>query len=626
MASNVSQDPQRDQQLQNPMTAHSASTNRMYAGYSAPNSNMLAPVGLPQAPQNQGLQPTFNGFVSSTQDAILLFQACLNGVLQQVSRRPHDRERSFLIKSGSIFIFNEGSSGIKRWTDGIAWSPSRILGNFLVYRELEKPFAPGEKKRATRRRRAKKKGEPYHMSDAPDVMEHREMQVAAAAAASASSNPSLRPNERGPGGDVDAERALVGSLVDSYGFKEGGLIKKTLSVTINDVHHHLVSYYRPEDVVNGSLKCPSDFPYLKELHISPELTQRQNFRIPPDGSAGIERVVIPQSGGQSQSHGHSGMYQGAAAPYGEGYGKNFFGGASNSIVGPGGYHQPTAPVQQPYAGYMSQGGAVAPNMYGNIKPDYYGSGTEYAGQSYGAAAGGAGAGGGGWYDAGHHDGAGGHLSQISPAQQSEYLRQQQNRRGSSVHNGMPQQPPYGGQAPQQQPPNLQRGQALPQPGPAQQPGGQGSNSQYERYQPGSGGAQYGGGNTYNAGRSGEYPNSGQPGGYQYSYGGSAGGGNASSGVGSNAAAGNANSSGGDGGSRPSTSEEGNWRGNWNGPGSANGSMPPQPPTGAQRGAPGFEGAGPASGSQQPSGSGEMGEWWNQSKPAAQAAAPTARGS
>jgi hypothetical protein len=32
---------------------------------------------------------------------------------------------------------------------------------------------------------------------------------------------------------------LVGSLVDSYGFKDSGLVKKTMSVTVLGVTHHL---------------------------------------------------------------------------------------------------------------------------------------------------------------------------------------------------------------------------------------------------------------------------------------------------------------------------------------------------------------------------------------------------
>lgn len=97
------------------------------------------------------LVPTFHGFVHNSMDGLVLFEACLSGKLHHVPRRPHDRERSSLIKSGSIFIYEENASGIKRWTDGVAWSPSRILGNFLIYRELEKPFPPGEKKRAMKR-------------------------------------------------------------------------------------------------------------------------------------------------------------------------------------------------------------------------------------------------------------------------------------------------------------------------------------------------------------------------------------------------------------------------------------------------------------------------------------------
>src|SRR5277367_6147845 len=113
------------------------------------------------------LSPTFYGHIASTQDALLLFEACLSGALNHVARRPHDRERASLIKSGNVFIYEEGASGIKRWTDGVPWSPSRILGNFLVYRELDKPLPPGEKKRANKKtsRQPTPPGEPYPRLD-----------------------------------------------------------------------------------------------------------------------------------------------------------------------------------------------------------------------------------------------------------------------------------------------------------------------------------------------------------------------------------------------------------------------------------------------------------------------------
>lgn len=49
-----------------------------------------------------------------------------------VNRRLKEDERKLMIKSGTIFIWDEKVAGMKRWTDGLLWSPSRILQNFLV--------------------------------------------------------------------------------------------------------------------------------------------------------------------------------------------------------------------------------------------------------------------------------------------------------------------------------------------------------------------------------------------------------------------------------------------------------------------------------------------------------------
>lgn len=51
--------------------------------------------------------------------------------MPKVKRRLRDDERK-AIRSGQVFVFDERESGIKRWTDGMLWSPSRILLNFLV--------------------------------------------------------------------------------------------------------------------------------------------------------------------------------------------------------------------------------------------------------------------------------------------------------------------------------------------------------------------------------------------------------------------------------------------------------------------------------------------------------------
>ena len=78
-----------------------------------------------------GIDPPFRGFIETTFDALLMFEAARRGMIPRVTRRLHDVER-LMVQSGGIFVFDEGESGIKRWTDGHVWSPSRILGNFLV--------------------------------------------------------------------------------------------------------------------------------------------------------------------------------------------------------------------------------------------------------------------------------------------------------------------------------------------------------------------------------------------------------------------------------------------------------------------------------------------------------------
>ncbi|KAJ2911132.1 Gluconate transport-inducing protein [Coemansia aciculifera] len=86
---------------------------------------------------------THTGYIDSTDDALLIFEACRLGILQRRTRRLCDSERR-LITSGSIFVWDENESGIKRWTDGKRWSPSRVSGCFLVYNELEPKTSSSE--------------------------------------------------------------------------------------------------------------------------------------------------------------------------------------------------------------------------------------------------------------------------------------------------------------------------------------------------------------------------------------------------------------------------------------------------------------------------------------------------
>jgi len=53
---------------------------------------------------------TFFGYIETTQDALLIFEGCRRGLIPRVSRRLQEKERR-MIRSGSVFVFDESESG-----------------------------------------------------------------------------------------------------------------------------------------------------------------------------------------------------------------------------------------------------------------------------------------------------------------------------------------------------------------------------------------------------------------------------------------------------------------------------------------------------------------------------------
>lgn len=239
-----------------------------------PKSSIPAPPRQLSSPGNSGLagscmQPTWKGFIHTTRDGLIILEACLQGLLSHIPRRPHDRERHNTITSGNIFVYEENASGIRRWTDGITWSPSRIMGNFLVYRELLDGHPPGEKKRAAKKR--KRGSDDLTSQQLPD-----------------------------PNGTTEEDRQLIGSLsLESYNFKPGGLAKKTLSIEVRGIRHHIISYYRVEDVKHGHYHRPTEDPYLCKVEPRAELVENPGFKSPvEDRDDKIGGMASPQT--QSQ--------------------------------------------------------------------------------------------------------------------------------------------------------------------------------------------------------------------------------------------------------------------------------------------------------------------------------------
>lgn len=157
-------------------------------------------------PPNTWTEPPWSGWIETTGDALLILEAARRGLIPRVTRRLVDSERK-MITSGSVFVFDEDESGIKRWTDGFFWSPSRILGNFLLYRETEKRGAGHRSARVER----ETVPEPYDNN----VKTENGQSL---------SRPKSETTRLGI--DRQRERSLVGSLTNSYKFKPGGMMKK----------------------------------------------------------------------------------------------------------------------------------------------------------------------------------------------------------------------------------------------------------------------------------------------------------------------------------------------------------------------------------------------------------------
>lgn len=250
-----------------------------------------APAMPPSPPNSASLDPPFRGYIETTYDALLVFEAARRGMIPRVTRRLIERERG-MVQSGAVFVFDEHESGIKRWTDGLIWSPSRILGNFLVYRQTDKRSNPNPP--TTSDQNLNTQGAPGFAVPG-SLYQSNSNRPGLSAASITGLDVGSRPRSISDSGkdmtDKNRERQLVGSLTSSYKFKEGGLVKKTMSVNVNGFAQHMISYYSVDDVLNSRLRTPSSIGELLALEISSEYLQKQNFRFPPVFELGPDGIL-----------------------------------------------------------------------------------------------------------------------------------------------------------------------------------------------------------------------------------------------------------------------------------------------------------------------------------------------
>lgn len=182
---------------------------------------------------------TFHGHVRTQLDAIILFEACRMGIIPRIRRRLSERER-LQIKSGNIYVWDEGEAGMRRWTDGKSWSASRVSGSFLTYREMD----------------GNRRGLP---EDKPDRNRKRKNSDSHGRRQSSGASPEDTPT------DSEDSKSDEGCR-----YKKGGLYKQSFSLTTSsNLKLHLIAYYTKEDLPH--LVQPSLDERLKSLSISLEM-------------------------------------------------------------------------------------------------------------------------------------------------------------------------------------------------------------------------------------------------------------------------------------------------------------------------------------------------------------------
>ncbi|KAF4973014.1 hypothetical protein FSARC_591 [Fusarium sarcochroum] len=224
---------------------------------------------------SSSLKPTFRGYVEGTDDALILFEACVSGQLIPVHRRPSRDEFGTLTKSGNVFIYEIKGSGIRRWGDLLHWTCSRKSGGFFYYLELNEPTSSDmtnrvRKKKVKWQMRGIAKQQRRYPGNLMTPHSHP------------NGNESSEPPVNEPNQD------LVSELNSNTSIKEGGLIKKTITLSCNNIEYRLVSYFTREDVDNGHLLVPSRLKNFQTVFPHSWIVQNQRSRFSVGEITGAE--------------------------------------------------------------------------------------------------------------------------------------------------------------------------------------------------------------------------------------------------------------------------------------------------------------------------------------------------
>lgn len=170
------------------------------------------------------------GYINNYEEAMLIMHASRLGCFELTRERLSSDERD-KIESGDIFCFIENENGLKRWTDGRIWSPSKICGEFLVYQEVPRHLSKNSiKKRKT---------------------------------------------------DETKDQIRLGLSKKEETVDRTTMHKKTICIKFENCNYHIIAYYRPIFVNNSLMDIPFFQKLSNALNIYPVLKDddfvRQNL-------------------------------------------------------------------------------------------------------------------------------------------------------------------------------------------------------------------------------------------------------------------------------------------------------------------------------------------------------------
>ncbi|KAJ3193926.1 hypothetical protein HDU82_002627, partial [Entophlyctis luteolus] len=172
---------------------------------------------------------SYYGFVDNQVDALLLVEATIAGTIPAFSGSAIDVAR-LRIRSGTVLVISESCRLVKRWKDGLQWSPSRAYGSFLLYRQTCN-VSQAKANATSSRKRIRVPG----------------------------ATPFFAKNVLKPGTDIlkegeDYLREKFGR--DLKTFKLDGLTKRSITIKGSDgKRHRVISYYTPSDAARISRCC-----------------------------------------------------------------------------------------------------------------------------------------------------------------------------------------------------------------------------------------------------------------------------------------------------------------------------------------------------------------------------------